>query len=251
MSTEGAGRARPSPRASISAPLLTIGVAILVMLAWAWLRPQNQAIASLSRHADALRTWAHSHSVVAVAAFVLAYATAVTIMLPVALIMTFAGGYLLGAAGGGLGAITGATLGAVAAYKLACLLPAGSPNFLEVRFKRLRDLREEFVSRPFRYILSMRLMPLTPFTLVSLAAGLNRIGLAPLALGTALGVAPECLVYAAVGSGVGRGGFGRSGFSLVALDQPLVWGGLAALALLAWGTLRLGRRPRGISRSHR
>jgi uncharacterized membrane protein YdjX (TVP38/TMEM64 family) len=132
-------------------------------------------------------------------------------------------------------------LGAVAAYGLACLSPPGAPHWLEARFHRLRNLRDDFVSRPFRYILAMRLMPLTPFTLVSVAAGLNRIGLAPLVFGTALGVAPECLVYAAVGSGLSRGAPGVRGFGLAALDQPLALAGLAVLAMLACFTMLLGR----------
>ena len=236
----------PAPRAKAWAPLLPIAAAAALMLVWAWLRPQNGALAAIDSHAALLRAWVGLHPRAAAVLFAMAYATAVTVMLPVALIMTFAGGYLLGPATGGLGSITGATLGAVVAYGLARLTPAGTPHRLEARFPRLRRLREDFVSRPFRYILSMRLMPLTPFTLVSLAAGLNRIGLRPLVLGTALGVAPECLVYATVGAGFARG---TPGAGMANLAQPVVWGGLALLALLAWLTMSIGRGKVRVARS--
>ncbi len=241
-------RTRPEPlpaRSDSAAPargwaaLSPIAAAALLMAAWAWLLPRNEVITAIGRHAVALQDWARSHPAAATAIFVMAYATAVAVMLPVALIMTFVGGWLLGAPAGGLGSIAGATLGAIAAYGFARLWPAG-PHRLEDRFPRLRTLREDFANRPFRYILSMRLMPLTPFTLVSLAAGLNRIGLAPLILGTALGVAPECVVYAAVGSGLARRPEPGGSFRFATIDQPVVWGGFAILAALAWITMRIG-----------
>ncbi len=186
----------------LAVPVVLLGASAGLMLVWLIAHPQVEAIQAFGRHAASLRAAAQVHPVIAVVLLALAYATAIVIMLPVALIMTFASGYLLGPVSGALGSIAGATLGAIAAYGLARLSPAGPTGWLKSRFPRLERLRAAFVSRPFRYTLSMRLMPLTPYTLVSLAAGLNRIGLLPFALGTILGVIPECVIYAVIGAGM-------------------------------------------------
>ncbi len=228
-------------RGNLSAVLPVAGIVALAG-AWAILHPQGQVVAALARHADQLRSLASSHPVAALILFVLIYAAAIIVMLPIALIMIFAGGYILGAASGGLGSIAGATLGAVVVFLIARLSPQGAADRLKTRFPRFETVRADFAGRPFRYILSMRLMPLTPFTPVSIAAGLNRLRIAPFVLGTALGVTPECLVYAAVGAGLARGGLARPGFLAAQLHQPLAWLGLAALALAAVLVMRVGRR---------
>ena len=223
--------------------LLPIALVAALTVAWATLHPQGQALAvAVARHADQLRDFASKHPVTALVVFVLTYASAIIVMLPVALIMIFAGGYILGAVGGGLGSIAGATLGAVAVFGIARLFPRVAADRLKGRFPTVDALRTDFSGRPFRYIVSMRLMPLTPFTPVSIAAGLNRLRFAPFVLGTALGVAPECLVYAVVGSGLARGGLARPGFLAAQLHQPLAWLGLGGLAVLALLVMRIGRR---------
>ena len=130
----------------------------------------------------------------------------------------------------------------MAAYGLAWLAPAPVLDRITARFPRLETLRTDFVSHPFRYTLSMRLMPLTPFTLVSLAAGLNRIGLAPFTLGTILGVAPECIIYATIGAGL-SGSLANGRLSALAgLNLSTLWIGLAALAVAALASVGLQRR---------
>ena len=221
---------------SIAAPLLPIGLVLILGIVWAILRPQNAAISGLEQHANALRDLARAHPMLALMAFVPAYALAVSLMLPVGLIMIFAGGYLLGPVGGAVGSMAGATLGATISYGIARLSSSRAAGGWERRLPALSKLRAAVVRHPFRLTLFMRLMPLTPFTLVSLAAGLNRIGLGPFALGTLVGVAPECIVYSSVGAGLSNS-FAIQGATA---HQPWLWIALAATATLIGASL-IGR----------
>lgn len=234
----GPGPARPTASTWTRrvAPLAPLAIVLALGLVWAVAHPQGALISALGRDAGQLRAYAGVHPWLSVLIFVLAYAAAVSLMLPVALILTFAGGYVLGPGGGAVGAMAGATLGAVGSYGAGRLTPRIATERWERRLPALGRLRRAFVSHPFRYTLSMRLMPLTPFTLVSLAAGLNRIGLAPFTLGTVLGVAPECLAYSAIGAGLAHGFTVSDGV----LRHPLLWVGLVAAAVLVLASLRAG-----------
>lgn len=78
-------------------------------------------------------------------------------------------------------------------------------------------------------IMLMRLVPGSPFDLVSYGAGMTRIGWIPFTWGTAVGSAPHALAYAALGA---------------TLNVP-IWAGLACTTLLgaaAAGFVRLRRR---------
>ncbi len=216
----------------LAAPLAPIAVALALGLVWVLLHPQTAALDLLARYADSLRAAAIAHPALSLVLFTLAYAATVSLMLPVGLILIFAGGYVLGPLVGAVGSMAGATLGAVTSYGMARLAPGPAIRQWTTRFPRLETLRAAFVSHPFRYTFSMRLMPLTPFTLISFAAGLNRIGLAPFALGTLLGVAPECALYATVGAGLSHGFTLNDGM----LSHPLFWVGLAMVAILLIGS---------------
>ena len=184
------------------APWLPLVAILFFGAAWTLLHPQNALLDGLKGHGEQLRAWGSAHPVAALLLFVLIYATAVSLMLPVGLILIFAGGYILGPAGGALASMIGATLAALASYGMARLAPLQTARRFERRFPQLGRLQGAFIDHPFRYTLSLRLMPLTPFTLVGLAAGLNRISWGAFALGTLLGVAPECVIYSIIGHGL-------------------------------------------------
>ena len=235
---KGAEAPARHPAFAMLAGLAPIAGLLGLALLWAIVRPQNALIAHLAQRADLLRGLAGAHPALALLLFVLAYTLAVSLMLPVALILTFAGGYLLGPAGGAAGAMAGATLGAAISYGMGRLAPTSAVSRWERRLHGLRKLRQAFASHPFRYTLSMRLMPLTPFTVVSLAAGWGRVGLAPFLFGTLMGVAPECVAYSAIGGGLANGFKPSEGLSA----HPALWIGLVAAAALVAMTTYLSRK---------
>ena len=233
---------RRSPLARRLAPWLPLLAVVFFGAAWALLYPQNAVLDSFREHGEQLRASASARPLAALLLFALVYAAAVSLMLPVGLLLIFVGGYLLGPVGGALASMTGATLGALASYGTARLAPLQAARRWERRFPQLGRLRAAFIAHPFWYTLSLRLIPLTPFTPVGLAAGLSRIGWGAFALGTLLGVAPECVIYSIIGHGLSP----SSAVGDHTHVQPLLLGGLVAAGVLITITTHLsGKHPRG------
>ena len=174
-----------------------------------------------------------AHPAAAGVGYVLVYALVVSLMIPAGLFLTVAGGLLFGGVVGAALAVCGASLG-------ACLLFSAARGFLAPRLRRqmggpIAALRPGLERDGFSYVLAMRLIPVMPFWLVNLAAGLCGVRPAHFALATLLGVIPLTTVYAAVGAGLGEvlAQGGTPDLSR-ALSTPVLLGlfGLAGLALL-------------------
>jgi uncharacterized membrane protein YdjX (TVP38/TMEM64 family) len=196
-----------------------------------------EALEMLRVHAVGWRTFSGEHPLLALSAFVAAYAAAVAAFLPVALVMTAASGFLFGTVTGALASTAGATLGGLIGYGLARGALGTTVQRRARKGGKLEKLLKSVKQDTFRVVLSLRLLPLTPFTLVSLAAGVVKARLKAFLAATALGILPECLLYAAVGHGLSgvllRGGALHSGDLL----RPSVVWPLVGLALLSAATI--------------
>ncbi|MET0274607.1 MAG: VTT domain-containing protein [Phenylobacterium sp.] len=216
--------------------LIGLGVAAAAALLFAPVS-KAEALEMLRTHAVGWRTYSGEHPILALSAFVAAYAVAVAAFLPVALVMTAAGGFLFGTITGALASVGGATLGGLVGYGLARGALGSTVQRRARKGGKLEKLLKSVKQDTFRVVLSLRLLPLTPFTLVSLAAGVVKARLRAFLAATALGILPECLLYAAVGHGLSsvlaRGG------ALQASDllRPGVVWPLVGLALLSAATI--------------
>jgi uncharacterized membrane protein YdjX (TVP38/TMEM64 family) len=122
-------------------------------------------------------------------------------------------------------AIIAATLGATLAFLATRYLLR---DVVLDRFgSKLEGMNRELEKRGFSYLLFLRLVPLFPFFLINLAAGLTRLPLRTFFLGTLLGIIPGGFVYV------------NAGASLAAIDSlsgiasPRVLGSFALLGLFA------------------
>lgn len=160
--------------------------------------------------------------------FVLGYALLVLIPTP-ASVLTILGGALFGLWWGTLLAWAGAMLGATGGFLVGRRL--GRPSVDRLLNGRLRQADAVLSEHGLLAVLAVRLLPLFPFTPLNYAAGLLGVRLRDYVLGTAIGILPGALAYAAVGSsGANPRGivFGVGG--LVALT---VLGGTVGRRLLA------------------
>ncbi len=186
---------------------------------------RHLTLSALKSNKDALRSYADSHYAATVVTFIVAYCAQTALSLPGAAIFTLTGGFLFGTALGTVYVNVGATSGAVLAFLTArYLFRAG----VERRFgKNLDAILRGFSQNAFNYLLTLRLIPLFPFFLVNLAAGLTRIRLSTYTAATAIGIVPASLVYANAGSQLGRIE------SLSDIASPGVLGAFALLGVLA------------------
>ncbi len=199
----------------------------------------------LARNRAALQDWVEGHPWLAPPAFTFGYAVAISLSLPIGMLLTVAGGFLFGPVVGALCAATGATLGATAPF-LAARSAFGARPRRRVE-AALRRMDAGFRDNAFHYLLFLRLVPVFPFWLVNIAPAFTEVPLRTYLAATALGVLPGTVVYALVGSGLGavidRGGTPDLGV----LFEPAILAPLVGLALLVLLPTVLRRRRGGDS----
>jgi uncharacterized membrane protein YdjX (TVP38/TMEM64 family) len=209
-------------------PLVVIALAAAAFLAIGGERYVSFAALAANRAwlAGLVRRW----GALAVLVYVAGYAALTALSVPGAAILTIAGGFLFGTWLGGLSAVIGATLGASAIFLAA---RAGLAGLAARAGPRAQRIEAGFRADAFNYLLVLRLVPIFPFWLVNLAAGLAGVRLLPYVGATFLGIIPGALVYAGLGSGLGHLVAAGRAPDLALIFRPRVLVPLLGLALLA------------------
>lgn len=217
---------QPAPR-RLPIGKLVVAVAVVFGVAafFAFDLGRHLTLSALKANKDALRSYTDAHYATTVVIFITAYCVQTALSLPGAVIFTLTGGFLFGTALGTVYVNVGATSGAVLAFLTARYL---FRDGVERRFGEKMDaIQRGFSRNAFNYLLTLRLIPLFPFFLVNLAAGLTRIRLSTYTAATGIGIIPASIVYANAGSQLGRIE------SLGDVASPGVLGAFALLGLLA------------------
>jgi uncharacterized membrane protein YdjX (TVP38/TMEM64 family) len=108
-------------------------------------------------------------------------------------VLTLAGGAVFGFGWGAVLNTIGANLGASAAFYVARRLGReGVQQFLGARLARLDRVSAE---QGFAWLLRLRLIPVVPFNLLNVAAGLTAMPWRTFAAATAIGILPGTLIY--------------------------------------------------------
>jgi len=182
---------------------------------------------------DTLRNFSQAYEFTALFAYVVAYASAVALSIPGALILTLMGGFLFGAIKGGLAAVLGASIGASLIFLLA-------RGILRDFFRKDAEgmaakLARKFEENAFSYLLFLRLIPVFPFFLVNIAPAFCRVSFPVFATATFFGIMPATFAIAAIGAGldavIARAGV--EGFQPSSLLTPPLWIGLCILGFLS------------------
>lgn len=161
-------------------------------------------------------------------AFVVGYAALCLLPAPKS-VLTALGGLLFGLWWGALLAWVGAMVGAVAGFWLGRLLGREAVDrLLRGRLERADRLLSE---HGLGAVVTARLIPVLPYTGLNYSAGLTGVRFRDYVVGTALGMVPGSLAYAALGAW-GTSPWGLFA-ALAALVLLIVVGGLVGRRLLA------------------
>jgi uncharacterized membrane protein YdjX (TVP38/TMEM64 family) len=133
--------------------------------------------------------------------YVSMFTVAVSLSLPLALILCLCGGFLFGALEAGFLASLSSTLGGMVMFFVA--RTAVGDILGRLAGPRIAKLRVEAKKDAFALVLTLRLIPMMPFWLINVGAALVGIPFRTFAIATALGVMPSCFIYASLGSGLG------------------------------------------------
>jgi phospholipase D1/2 len=228
--------ARERPHAArrlflIAALLAAVGA---LAAAWRW-----GPLAALVRP-EALAAWGTSvkASGFAPLAVIAGYVLASLVALPITLLI-LSTAFVFGPLESYLYALGGSTLGALAGFGLGHLLGRGAVRQLAGR--RLNSLSRLLAKRGVLAVVTVRLLPVAPFTLVNLVAGASHLGARDFLLGTLFGMAPGIAAIVFFSDRLAAAIFEPSGTNLAWFAAAAVLVAGAAFALHRW----LARRTPG------
>jgi uncharacterized membrane protein YdjX (TVP38/TMEM64 family) len=180
---------------------------------------------ALKANRQALLDYYAAHRVATVAGFMAVYIVQTALSLPGAAILSLAAGAIFGPLLGTLYANIAATIGATLAFLVTRYLLR---DVVQERFGgRLEGMNRELEARGFNYLIFLRLVPVFPFFLINLAAGLTRLPLRTFFTATMLGIIPGGFVYVNAGASL------ATIDSLAGIASPRVLGSFALLGLFA------------------
>ena len=185
--------------------------------------PAGETLRALVHRIDTLGPWAG-------AAFVLAYALASMLLLPV-WILTVAAGAVFGVARGSVLVLLGATLGAMAAFGLARTALRGPVRRWARTYPGFDSLDHAIAARGGWIVFLVRLTPVFPFVYVNYLFGLTAIPAATYAATTILGMIPATIVYVALGASASAAVTGRAASWSTGRISLTVAGVVAAIAV--------------------
>lgn len=196
-------------------------IAVLIALFFFFDLGRYLTLESLKGNRAALTAYYEEHRFIMAGGFIVLYIVQTALSLPGAAILSLAGGAIFGTFSGTLLVNLGATTGATLAFLVSRYL------FRDAMLKKfgpnLEKMHKELEQRGFNYLLFLRLVPLFPFFLINLGAGLTKIPLRTFFFGTMIGIIPGSFVYCNAGASLA---------SITSLSEIASFRVLASFALL-------------------
>ena len=178
----------------------------------------------------AVRAWLRSSGPAGWAGLLVGLALATLVPVPRSALSALAG-VLAGFWGGLALALASGVVGALAGFALARWL--GREAVTRLAGPRLARADALLARRGTTAVLTGRLLPVVPFTLISYAGGLSGIGVRAYLTGSAIGLVPGTVLHVTVGATVGAAGSGDGRLLLVSLvPLTLALAGLAVVHAL-------------------
>jgi uncharacterized membrane protein YdjX (TVP38/TMEM64 family) len=180
-------------------PLLVLVAALILFFATGLYR--YFTFTALKTHREQLLAWTQNNHGIAAISYILIYIVAAAVSIPGATILTLIGGFLFGLWVGTFYVVIAATIG-------ACLIFIAAKTALANLLKKkagkfINKLEAGFKANAANYLLFLRLVPVFPFWLVNIVAGLFDVKLSTFFITTVVGIIPGSFVYVSVGNGLG------------------------------------------------
>lgn len=200
-------------------------ILIAAVMAGLFLSIRYLNLETLQAYRQTLLDYYAAHKLIMVGGFMAAYILQTALSLPGAAILSLAAGAIFGTIMGTVYANVAATIGATLAFLITRYLLRDA--VLKRFGAKLERMNRELECRGFNYLLFLRLVPVFPFFLINLAAGLTRLPLRTFFFATMLGIIPGGFVYVNAGASL------ATIDSLSGIASPRVLGSFALLGLFA------------------
>lgn len=210
--------------------ILVLFIAAAIGAYFAFDLQQYFSLAELKKQRDALAAFASTRPVLAIGGFFVIYVAMAALSLPGAAIMTIAGGAVFGLGVGTIAVSFASSIGATLAFLAARFLFRDS---IRRRFKeRLKRIDEGVEKDGGFYLFSLRLVPIFPFFVINLVAGLTPLKTWTFYWVSQVGMLPGTIAYVNAGTQLGQVS------SASDILSPSLIGAFVLLAILPF----LGRR---------
>jgi len=153
---------------------------------------------NLKNQKEILSSYVDENYFLTIFIFVLIYIISVAFLIPIATVLTLAGGFLFGSIEGTLFVNIGATIGAGFAFLFARYIIGA--KLQEKYSTQLEKFNKELTENKYQYLFSLRFLPIFPFFLVNFLAGLTKVDFKTFIITTSLGIIPGSFVYTYAGS---------------------------------------------------
>ena len=205
--------------------VIIVAIALLVFLFFWFDLGRYLTLEALKANREWLADLYAGHRVAMVAGFMAIYIIQTALSLPGAAILSLSAGAVFGTAMGTVYAVISATAGATLAFLVTRYL---LHDAVQRKFgSRLETLNRELEARGLNYLLFLRLVPVFPFFLINLGAGLTRLPFKTFVIGTMVGIIPGGFVYCNAGASL------ATITTLGEVASPRVLGSFALLGLFA------------------
>ena len=186
---------------------------------------------TLKENRETLLAFVRDYFVIAILIYVIGYAFLTAASVPIASLVTIAGGFLFGSYLGTFLTVLAATIGATVLFLLA--RTAFGEALQERVGPYIRRMEEGFQEDQVNYMLFLRLVPVFPFWVVNLAPAFLGVSTRVFAITTFIGIIPGTAVFTIVGSGLGSVFDRGESFSIDSVLTPEILAALAGLGILA------------------
>jgi uncharacterized membrane protein YdjX (TVP38/TMEM64 family) len=163
-----------------------------------------------------------AHYVPAILIFIMLYVAIILSAIPVSPAFNIASGYFFGVIPGALYSIFGATIGVTIAFFIFRYLLR---EYVQEKYGyRLKRFNKEFKKEGVSYLLFMQLLPIMPFSVITILCGLSNMSWWTFVWVTMLGITPGSFIYAFAG---------RQFMYIEKASDVLSWPLILSLTLLA------------------
>lgn len=181
--------------------LLLVVIVLLVGLRFTGIA-DKLTLGNLQTNAAKLRDFSNANYLRSVLIYIVVYIAVTSFSLPGATVLTLAGGFLYNFFVGAIYVNIAATTGAALAFLFARYIAGRS---IQKRFgDKLGKFNEELDRNGASYLLTLRFIPLFPFFMINLLAGLTNVSFLTYLWTTSVGIFPGSLIYAYAGQQLGE-----------------------------------------------
>jgi uncharacterized membrane protein YdjX (TVP38/TMEM64 family) len=181
--------------------LLALLIFLVIVLYFLWFR-DFLTFERLKAYRSDFYDFVRGHMLISVIGFIFIYIVVAGLSLPGSPVLTMAGAFVFGVFGAVVYVSIGAAVGAVTAFSLSRYLVG---NWVQARYKdKLTTFNRQVEQDGVYYLLTLRFMPLFPFTWINLFSGLTKMRLFTFLWTTSLGILPGTVVNAYAGNQLGQ-----------------------------------------------